>query len=85
MSKRDISTDAGNYSKAHHAIKRPAPFKQADLARALKAARSAGLQVSRVEIDPDGKLRILIADGSPIEPTPTPFDAWKEKRNARTA
>lgn len=40
---------------------RPAPFRQADLSRALKAAASAGLDVGRVEIDPSGKIVIVTA------------------------
>lgn len=66
-------------------MKKPARFKQGDVARALKAAKSAGLQVSRVEIETDGKLCMMFDDGTRIEPPGTPFDAWKDKRNARPA
>lgn len=44
---------------------RPAPFRQVDLARALKAAASAGLEVGRVEIDRDGKIVIVTAREAP--------------------
>ncbi len=66
-------------------MKQGGKIKQADISRALKAANSAGLKVSRVEIGPDGKLSIFIADCSPREPSTTPFDAWKERQNARPA
>jgi hypothetical protein len=66
-------------------MKKPARFKQGDVARALKAASSAGFKVSRVEIEPDGKLCLLMADGALVDQPSTPFDAWREKRNARPA
>lgn len=40
-----------------------APFKQIDVTRAAKGVAAAGLPVGRVEIDRDGKIVILIADG----------------------
>ncbi|MDO5370567.1 hypothetical protein [Paracoccus sp. (in: a-proteobacteria)] len=43
---------------------RPAPFKQIDVTRAAKGVVAAGLPVGRVEIDREGKIVILIADGS---------------------
>ncbi len=66
-------------------MKQGGKIKQADISRALKAANSAGLKVSRMEISPDGKLSIFIADRSTREPSTTPFDAWKERKNARPA
>lgn len=42
---------------------RPAAFKQIDVTRAAKGVVAAGLPVGRVEIDRDGKIVILIADG----------------------
>lgn len=43
-----------------------ATFKQADLTRAYKGVTAAGVEVERVEIDPEGKI-IIIPRGS----TPT--------------
>jgi hypothetical protein len=36
--------------------RQPAAFRQSDLQRALRAAKAAGLEVERVEIDRDGKI-----------------------------
>jgi len=60
---------------------RRTPFRQSDLSRVLKAALSAGVPLSRVEIDPDGKI-VLVAVGERRELT-SDFDAWKAKRDAR--
>ncbi len=42
-------------------VTRAAAFKQSDVTRALKGARAGGLAVSRVEIDPNGKIVMLAA------------------------
>lgn len=58
----------------------PATFKQADLTRAVKAARAAGLDVARTEIMPDGTIRLI--HSAEVTSTPaTPFDEWKAKRD----
>ena len=62
---------------------RPVPFRQSDLARALKGARTGGMAVGRVEIDPDGRI-VLVAEGERREPE-NAFDTWKAKRDARSA
>jgi hypothetical protein len=41
----------------------PATFKQQDLTRAFRAAQAAGVKVARIEIDRDGKIVIVTADG----------------------
>ena len=41
-------------------------FRQRDLTRAIKAARLAGLNVERVEVDRDGK--IIVVTGKPETP-----------------
>lgn len=40
-----------------------ATFKQADVTRAARGVVAAGLPVGRVEIDREGRIVILIADG----------------------
>jgi len=62
----------------------PAKFKQADLTRAVKAARAAGLDVARTEIMPDGTIR-LIHQAEVTSVVESPFDEWKAKRDARSA
>lgn len=64
-------------------MKRAVPFKQGDVARALRAANSAGMKVARVEIEPNGKLCVVMIDGDRVEQPASPFDAWKEGRDAR--
>lgn len=39
----------------------PSAFKQADIAKAVKAVRSAGVDILRVEVDPNGKVVIVTA------------------------
>lgn len=57
--------------------RRPARVTQADISRAVKGATAAGLSVSKVEIDQDGKIVIVSGEGQPKETTP--LDAWKAK------
>ena len=38
----------------------PLTFRQRDLERAIKGAKAAGLEISRVEIDRDGKIVVII-------------------------
>ena len=67
-------------------MNRPHRFKQADIARAVKGAIAAGLHVSRVEIDAEGKLVLVF--GSPDRQDPaspqSAYEAWRAKRDART-
>ena len=44
----------------------PLTFRQSDLVRALKGAKAAGLDISKVEIDKDGKIVVII--GKPDAP-----------------
>jgi hypothetical protein len=45
--------------------RRPTAFKQGDVTRAVKAVVAAGVDVSRVEVEMDGK--IVIVTGEPDE------------------
>lgn len=58
-----------------------ATFRQADVARAVKAVRSAKVSISGVEIAPDGTIRVLTGP-APIPSTTSPFDTWKHTRDA---
>lgn len=55
-----------------------AAFRQADVARAVRAVRAAQITISGVEIAPDGTIRVLTAPAAQ-EPA-SPFDAWKQKK-----
>lgn len=63
---------------------RRATFTQADLTRAVKAVRAAGLDVARVEIGTDGKI-VLVQSTETISGPQSPLDEWKAKRNARSS
>jgi hypothetical protein len=51
-------------------------FRQADVARALKAARDAGQDVARFEIDHDGRIVVIIGKprDEPSKPAQNPWD-----------
>ena len=53
-------------------------FRQADVARAVKAVTSAGLGVARVEIDREGK--IVVVSGEPEASRPAPKLSYFEQR-----
>ncbi len=58
-------------------------FKQADVTRALRGAVAAGFEVQRYEIDKDGKIVVVIADGREAAVTDVaPLDAWRADRGA---
>lgn len=58
--------------------RRPSTFRQTDVARAVKAAQAAGLAIGKVEVAPDGTIRVIVADGAESV-SETPFDQWKAK------
>lgn len=62
----------------------PVAFKQADVARAVKGVKSAGVSVGRVEIAPDGRI-IVCAEAAPAPEPETAFDTWRARRDARKA
>jgi hypothetical protein len=60
----------------------PARFRQADVTRALRAADAAGCQVRRVEITPEGRIVVIMAEPSEDE-AELPLDTWRATRAAR--
>jgi hypothetical protein len=55
----------------------PVTFRQADLTRALRAARAAGLEVSGYEIDPmTGKILITTRTSDDQKTPATDLDKW---------
>ena len=55
--------------------RRPAKVTQADIARAIRAAKAVG--ASEVTVDGDGVIRIaLTASAAPIEPTSDLDEVW---------
>jgi hypothetical protein len=65
----------------------PSTFRQTDLTRAIKAARNAGVGVTRAEIAKDGKITITIGrtsgENADVELTPDDeLERWRKKRNA---
>jgi hypothetical protein len=53
----------------------PQTFKQRDVSAAIRAAKTAGLEVARVEVDRAGKIVIVTTKGA-IEPVPG--NEWDE-------
>jgi Tfp pilus assembly PilM family ATPase len=62
----------------------PVRWRQREASRAIRAAEQAGLRVGVVEIAPDGTIRVLTQQDKQNEAA-LPFDAWKDKHNARLA
>jgi hypothetical protein len=59
-------------------------FRQADICRAVKGVKAAGVSVSQIEIGSDG--RIVITSGEPQASQPLDeYANWKANRNARAA
>ena len=40
---------------------RACTFRQRDMTRAIRAARAAGVEIARIEIDPNGRI-VIVAD-----------------------
>lgn len=45
----------------------PSTFRQSTVTKAIKAAKAAGVEVARIEVDPDG--RIVLTVGKPDDPS----------------
>jgi hypothetical protein len=56
---------------------RPSPFTKKDVENVLKAAREAGVDVQRLEIDSQGKMTVVF--GAPMSPEQekTALDLWR--------
>ena len=63
----------------------PATFKQADLTRAVKAARAAGLDVARTEIMPDGMIRLIHSAEVTSESKDEFEEYWSRRQGSRDA
>lgn len=60
---------------------RPAVFTQGDISKLLKGAKAAGATVSRIQIDPTGKIVAEFAQESHNEPQPSEWDARIRAKN----
>jgi hypothetical protein len=59
----------------------PCTFREADLTRALKAAKKAGVDVARCEIDKTGKIVLVLGkEGGNIEANE--WDQWYEQKTS---
>jgi hypothetical protein len=58
-------------------------FKQADVQRALRAAKVAGVVVASFRIEPDGAIVVVTKDGAPAERDE--YAEWKARWDARKA
>lgn len=69
-------------------MNRRAPFRQIDVTRALRAAKAAGLNVSRFEISADGKIIVdsLVAPlaTDTVAPGRRALDEWKAQQDVTT-
>jgi hypothetical protein len=63
----------------------PVRWRQREGSRLIRAVEQAGLTVSGVEVTPNGTIRVLIGQGNGNQEVALPFDAWKDKHNARPA
>jgi hypothetical protein len=56
-------------------------FRERDVRTAVKAVRRAGLKVERVEVEPSGKITVMISgEAGGEELAVTDFDKWKVSR-----
>jgi hypothetical protein len=53
-------------------------FRQRDVAAAIRAARQAGLNVSKVKISPQGEIEIIATDDPAAKTTPNTWDRFYE-------
>jgi hypothetical protein len=53
----------------------PLPFRQTDVARAVRGAIAAGLTVKRVEVDKAGKIVVVVGEPGKADAV-TPSNSW---------
>lgn len=64
--------------------RKAASFSAADVARAVKATVAAGLDVARVEVQPDGTIVVVTATAETTETGGlTDLEKWRARRGAR--
>ena len=79
-----IKEDTGATTRANRSMGRVFRFRQADISRAVKGVKAAGVSVSQIEIGLDG--RIVITSGEPQgSPPRDEYANWKESHSARPA
>lgn len=64
--------------------RRAASFTATDVTRAVKATVAAGLDVDRVEVQPDGTIAVITKgqeDGGNRDPSA--YEQWRARKNAR--
>jgi hypothetical protein len=64
---------------------RRASVRQADIQRAIRAAKAHDLTVTAVEIGADGAIRVLTAPASATQGPADELEAWRARRAAREA
>jgi hypothetical protein len=61
--------------------RRPSNIRERDIAKALKGARAAGMEIARVEIDLVGK--IILFTKSDSDEALSPLEKWRQDHGAR--
>ena len=59
-----------------------APVRQSQITRAVKAVQAAGISVDRVEVAPDGTVKVYSGAGEIVDDDDAALNDWV-KRNAR--
>jgi hypothetical protein len=54
----------------------PPPFRERDVTRAVKAVAKAGVEIARVEIDPNGKILVIAGKPTVTEDNATNTNPW---------
>jgi len=58
------------------ASRKPSNFRQTDLARAVRGARAAGVEVARIEVGRDGKIVVIVGKPESADTTKDPVNEW---------